>query len=189
MKDSNPYDILTDAFHMGDITDIADDYCEPGYSLPEGKRGVVFGDWNKPRLANIMDRMGYEVEWLDEWTACGHCYRAFRTQPDSYSWKMHGAFLEDSCEMICGDCLAENPEWITDEYMNDPRKAITTDGIDLAAEGWTRVDGQWENGWYGREDRPEDVVKDSVPADHDYIFMVDSVGQFSLSFSLWIREA
>ena len=189
MRHSNPYDVLQHAFDQGDITDIADDYCEPGYSLPEGKRGVVFGDWNKPRLANIMDRMGYEVEWLDEWTACGHCYRAFRTQPDSYSWKMHGAFLEDSCEMICADCLAENPEWIVDEYKNNPRKALTMD-IDLAADGWHMIPGDaWRNGWYGQEDNPEEVVLSHVPEGHDYIFVIDSVGQFEIAFKLYIREA
>jgi hypothetical protein len=188
---SNPYDILTDAFDTGEITNIADDYCEPGYTLPEGRKGVAFGDWNgkRYRLANILDRMGYEVEWLDEWTACQHCYNAFRTQPDSYSWKMHGAYLEDACEMICGDCLVKNPEWLTDEIMNNPRRAITIDGIDLAAEGWHMIPGDaWRNGWYGHEDNPEEVVKSHVPHGHDYVFVLDYVGQFELAFRLWIRE-
>lgn len=191
MRNSNPYDVLTDAFDMGYITDWASDYAEPGYTLSEGARGVAFGDWNGKnyRLANILDRMGYEVEWLDEWTRCEHCDRAFRTQPDSYSWKMHGAYLEDSCEMICGDCLAENPEWITDELMNDPRRALTMD-IDLAAEGWHMIPGDaWRHGWYGQEDNPEEVVLSHVPENHDYIFVIDSVGQFELAFRLWIREA
>lgn len=190
MRNANPYDILTDAFDMGDITEVADDYAEPGYTLSEGARGVVFGDWNKPRLANIIARMGFDLAWLDEWTTCQHCYRAFRTQPDSYSWKMHGAFLEDSAEMICGDCLAENPEWITDEIMNDPRKALTIDGIDLAADGWHMVPGDaWRSGWHGQEDNPEEVVLSHVPANHDYIFVVDAVSQFELSWRLWLREA
>ena len=83
LRNSKHYDILPDAFDMGDITDVADDYAEPGYTLSEGARGVVFGDWNKPRLANIIARMGFDLAWLDEWTRCEHCYRAFRTQPDS----------------------------------------------------------------------------------------------------------
>ena len=192
MKDSNPYDILTDAFDMGEITDIADDYCEPGYTLPEGRKGVAFGDWNgkRYRLANILDRMGYEVEWLDEWTVCEHCNKAFRTQPDSYSWKMHGAFLEDACELICGDCLAENPEWITEELMNNPRRALTIDGIDLAADGWHMIPGDaWRNGWYGQEDKPEEVVAQYVPEGYDYIFVVDEVGQFECAWRMWLREA
>jgi len=192
LRNSNPYDILTDAFDMGEITDIADDYCEPGYALPEGRKGVAFGDWNgkRYRLANILDRMGYEVEWLDEWTRCDSCDRAFRTQPDSYSWKMHGAFLEHDGTMVCGDCLAENPEWITDEIMNDPRRALTIDGIDLAADGWHMIPGDaWRNGWYGQEDNPEEVVLSHVPENHDYIFVIDSVCQFEIAFRLWIREA
>jgi hypothetical protein len=190
LRNANPYDILTDAFDMGDITDIADGYCEPGYTLPEGKKGVAFGDWNGKnyRLANILDRMGYEVEWLDEWTTCQHCYKAFRTQPDSYSWKMYGAFLENTCEMICGSCLADNPDWIIDEYINDPHRAITFN-LDLAEAGWVEVDGDWRNGWYGQEDKPEEVVKQHVGVGQDFVFVIDSVGQFELAFKLWIREA
>ena len=190
MRHSNPYDILTDAFDMGYLTEIASDYAEPGYTLSEGARGVVFGDWNKPRLANIIARMGFDLAWLDEWAVCADCDKAFRTQPDSYSWKMHGAFLEDDCSMVCGDCLAENPEWITDELMNDPRRALTMDGIDLAAEGWHMVPGDaWRTGWYGQEDKPEEVVAQYVPEGYDYIFVVDEVGQFECAWRMWLREA
>jgi hypothetical protein len=194
LRNSTPYDILTDAFDRGDITDIADHYCEPGYSLPEGKKGVAFGNWNDKgyRLANILDRMGYEVEWLDEWTTCTHCYGAFRTQPDCYSWQMHGAFLELDCEMVCGDCLTANPDWLTEDVQNNPRKAITIHGFDhaLEAAGWHMIPGDaWRNGWYGREDNPEEIVQSHVPRRHDYVFVIDYVSQFELAFRLWIRES
>ncbi len=186
MRNSSPYEVLTDAFDQGEITEIADGYSEPGYTLPEGARGVAFGNWNKDRLGSIMERMGFELEWLDEWTVCSHCNHAFRTQPDSYSWKMFGAFLESSCEMVCGSCLADNPDWIIDEYVNDPHRAITFD-LDLAEAGWVEVDGDWRNGWYGQEDKPAEVAKQHVPDGHDFVFVVGSVGQFELSFDLWIR--
>ena len=93
--------------------------------------------------------------------------------------------------MICGDCLAENPEWITDELMNNPRRALTIDGIDL---GYGRlkymIPGDVRrNGWYGQEDNPEEVVLSYVPENHDYIFVIDSVGQSEIAWKLWIREA
>jgi hypothetical protein len=194
MRNGTPYDVLRDAFECGDITDVADHYCEPGYSLPEGRNGVAFGDWNdkRYRLANILDRMGYEVEWLDEWATCAHCNGAFRTQPNCYSWQMFGALLEDSCEFVCGDCLTANPDWLTDEVRNDPRRAVTIHGFGdaLTDAGWHMIPGDaWRNGWYGREDDPTDVVRSHVPVGHDYVFVVDSVGQFEVAFRLWVREA
>ena len=66
-------------------------------------------------------------------------------------------------------------------------EATTKQIIDLAEAGWVEVDGDWRNGWYGQEDKPAEVAKQHVPEGHDFVFVVGSVGQFELSFGLWIR--
>lgn len=189
------YTLLRSYLDNGDIHDVAQGYAEPGYENP--RRGdVFFADWNRPefnryastdmsRLADILERRGYGVEWLDEWYTCQHCWRAFRGQPDSYSWKMYGAILNE-CEPICGDCLHANPEWLADEIVNDPKRADTL-GIDWAAHGWEHQPERFENGWHpGQDDRPEEIAG-RVPEGYDFLFSVDGVGQFDVRFSLWIR--
>ena len=186
---STLYTLVPDLFDNGDIADVASDYSEPGYRK-DGDKDIVFANWNPKhmeRLAGILERRGYTIEWSDEWATCSHCYNAIRTQADSYSWQMFGAFLEDDGEFVCGECLCENPEWIIDDIMNDPRKALRDFGIDLEAAGWSKCDAEFESGWYGREDDPEAIVREVVPDGHDYLFALGRVGQFSVEFTCWTR--
>lgn len=188
------YTLLRSYLDSGDIHDVAEGYAEPGYADPP--RGqVVMGDWtgsqwgidreHMGRLAGILERRGYGVEWLDEWYTCTECAKAFRNQPNSYSWKMYGAVLHE-CEPVCGDCLHANPEWLADEIVNNYERADTL-GIDWAAQGWEHQPDRYENGWHpGQDDKPEAIAA-RVPDTHDYLFTVDGVGQFDVRFSLWTR--
>lgn len=82
----------------------APDYAEPGYDSPD--KAVLFANWNcLPRnLDTILERLGYAVEWSDEWMTCEDCGRAVRTSPDGYDWTPFYK-IENDCEVLCLDCL------------------------------------------------------------------------------------
>ena len=99
-----------------------DRYCEPGYSAPEGlilsanwndrdrydadTRRRVVTDTRPSRLGNVLERLGCELEWCDEWTACDDCNGAIRTQPDSMCWTP-SYVMDDDCTILCTECAQE----------------------------------------------------------------------------------
>ena len=155
--------------------DYANEYGEPGYSLAEGKVCILFGDWNfswspdtlrskKGRVyPRIVDQLGeqYELEWEDEWTIdWENGARAYRTQPDSYSWTPSYIYTE------YGDMLTPDDDleaWV--EYVkNDPSKCLVGPygARELLAAGWTQwpddAAHQYESGWHpGMDDDPKAV--------------------------------
>ena len=94
------------------------EYAEPGYTQP--KKGILFSDWNYlPRgIGDLLSRMGYELEWEDEWTTCSDCGKALRTSADSYSWQP-SYFLMYECEMYCKEC-ADIPEYLRSKENEKP---------------------------------------------------------------------
>lgn len=168
----------------------ASGYAEPGYADPE--RGILFTNWNIfPRgLDTILDRAGYAVEWSDEWSIC-ECGKAIRTEADSYSWTPSYAIIGE-CSIVCHECLADDPNALIEEYLNDSDKALTPelfDAIDLRSAGFEPYnDDAYENGFFpGQNDTPADIVKNLPPNVGDWIFVIDSVRQFDMRFSLWVR--
>lgn len=187
------------------VTDIYVGYAEPGYSHNEDTI-VVLGNWNAKRypregdaplteeenkgpiLAEKLDAIeDVEVEWLDEWTGCDECWRAMRTQADSYSWQMYGAWIDD-VGYICADCLRKEPTSV-EQYVNNPQTAITW-GAPLEEWGWV----QWEpdnpvvyaNGWHeGQNDDPKAIFEHLSSFYDEVVFVIDGVGQFDVHFTVW----
>ena len=195
------------------VTDIIHGYASPRYGSADAT--IVLGDWNTKRyaregdapltkdetmparLARALERAGAEVEWLDEWTSCSECYRAIRTESDSYGWKPEYAWLGD-CDIVCSACLLEDVAGSIDAggYVNNPDKAITwTDGATLEREGWTQwAPGdprQYESGWHpGQDDNPREILASILAADGDadVVFLIDETGQFDIRFSAYTRD-
>lgn len=199
----------------GDIvTDICRGYAEPGYGNDDTV--VVFGNWNTKRypregdapltksetigsrLFDALERAGIEGEWLDEWVICGDCYKAFRSQADSYSWRMFGAFIEDACEYVCATCiLADLPAYLPNYVNNSDRCLTFGKGSDLAALGfiqWAPDDPQrYESGWHpGQDAKPSEILSEIEEACEDrgeveVVFVLDESSQFYVGFSAWFR--
>lgn len=191
-------------------------YAEPGYGTDETI--VVLGDWNdnvrhdtesrrmvpksgnrladmKPsRLGNALENIpGVEIEWLDEWAECSECYRAIRTEADSYSWQPSYLFTEDG--YVCHDCAKKDINAYLQDYINDSDKAVTwLDSSELSTAGWTQWEESdphtYESGWYpGQTDNPADILASiQQETDSDVVFLIDSVGQFDMRFSAYTRD-
>lgn len=187
--------------YLVDEISFADGYSEPGYS---GEK-IALANWNNisvynketnsfdvkdntmPRLANILEKMGYSLEWSDEWAICNCCGKAVRTQADSYSWT--ASFIIDNGELLCHECI--DPQEFLESLEGDHHRANTIDHIDPANYGYVKQSERYENGWYpGQTDNPAEIAKQLREKGHErFLFGIDSVGQFDVRFNVYIHES
>lgn len=101
------------------------EYAEPGYSDPLGI--IVFANWNydngnefvgswiDPKelefdaeelldSQKVLESLGCEIEWSDEWAICFDCGKAVRTQPNCWDWSPFYSVPEHSGDLVCHDC-------------------------------------------------------------------------------------
>lgn len=175
--------------------------AEPGYT--DGP--IALGNWNErerysknehvfittddtmPRLAKLFEKLGYEIEREDEWAMCDNCGKAIRTQLDSYSWKPYYRLLEHA-RFICGNCVKESPTDYLSAISGNPNKCECF-GLDLSEYGYTLYSERHENGLHpGQNADPKAIAKHLwAEGITDFIFVLDSQGQFDCEFSIWVR--
>ena len=175
---------------------------------------VVAGNWNQTRwqrdgeppltaaetfpsrLGDVLEHLGAEVVWLDELTECSGCYRAIRTEADSYSWRPRYAWIEDY-GIFCRDCLNEDVEGalVDGGYINDANKCVTwTDTETLSGLGFEH----WEPGnphlyqssWFEGMDADPHKVLDQIQErfeNAEVVFYLDTASQFYCDWSAYVR--
>jgi hypothetical protein len=200
------------------VTDIIVGYAEPGYGNADSV--IVLGDWNPQhvsgedrwtstdkrvtmpvRLATALERVGAEIQWRDEWTQCGSCFRAIRTQPDSYGWMPSYVYLEDNGP-TCADCLISDGEDAltgfgneSDSYVNNASKCLTwCERSHVESFGFVKwepgEEHTYESGWHpGQTDAPEPIlaaILERYP-NAEVVFFLDESSQFYVRFSAYVR--
>ena len=166
--------------------DFAPSYAEPGYTNPA--RGILFGNWNyfAGVATDILERMGYECEWEDEWSTCSGCGKAIRTSADSYCWQP--SYFDFDCELLCRECV--DMEEYLENLEDDPNKALN-DHVDPADYGYEKLEGDFENGFHpGQNADPKTIF--AAWQEKGYtrlLFCIDDVGQFDIGFSIWRKIA
>lgn len=185
-------------------------YAEPGYSDPDS--GVIaLGNWNSitrwdettrqsvtiddtpARVGCILEnRLGIELEWSDEWDECGCCYKAVRTQPDSYDWQ-RSYIVSDDGEITCHECLTSNEDHQR-AYLESLEGAcehcVTIDDIDLEQFGYRCLQSDFENGFYGGQAADPSAIGEALE-EMDvsrYVFRLEYAAQFDLGFSVWVHS-
>lgn len=181
---------------------IAEKYVEPGYDNPETL--IVTGNWNYDKevdtteifpeeeeksdtLYNVLEKLGCSCEWSDEWAMCEECQGAFRTSPDSYSWKR--SYAEIDGYLRCHECICKDPEEYVESMIGKADHAITFD-VDLESLGFVKYKGDYESGWHpGQTDDPKNIAKKLESRGIErYVFVIDQTGQFDINFSVWVDE-
>lgn len=161
-------------------------YVEPGYDDPESGM-IATANWNDVD-PEPFEELGIEIEWSDEWSDCCNCGKLFRTSPDSYSWTPYYAWIGE-CEMICGDCIKDDPSDYLEELNGNKRKCETI-GISLEEHGYRLYQDGYENGFHpGQNDDPQAIAKQlREKGFKNFIFQLDSTGQFDMNFSVWVLD-
>jgi hypothetical protein len=205
-------EILSDE---GIVTDWADTYGEPGYHS-EGP--IMLGDWwcrcndnpddppsadwldtgkrplhdvmhRFPEVAAVLEAAGAEAVWYDEWMVDYETSKAYRTQPDSYSWQPSVIYTEDGEPMTPDTDIEEWIEWAADNHRHALPDTIVSDG-DLVGAGFVEYNrDRYESGWYGTEDDPEKIAEE-VRKWHGpctVVFKLSGVEQFRVTFDVWYR--
>ena len=190
-------------YQIEDIS-LYEDYSEPGYSSP--KSGIALGVWNDisdydsntgvytildsspTRVGKLLERLGYELEWTDEWTSCGSCGKLVRTQPSSYHWVQSFSIIDG--DVVCLECL--NPEEHLESLEGDSKNANTIETINPSDHGYTKYNGIFESGWYeGQNDDPRAIakaMKNKLGVER-FLFNIEGVGQFDLHFSVYVHNS
>jgi len=182
-------------------------YAEPEYDDPEsgiiatgnwndkdryvnGKRRVV--DNTPSRVGDLLQKLGVEIEWDDEWTTCDECGKLVRTTGNSYCWQK--SYVDFGCGDICDVCLLHD-DLLLEEYLQsiegEHGKCCTLQSVDLEDAGYRLIEDGFEHGLhYGQDASPEkiaDILRDRGV--DRFLFSLDSVGQFDANFSVWVHES
>jgi uncharacterized protein (TIGR02996 family) len=100
-------------------------YAEPGYTTPEA--GICLGNWNTAErhtagagyrdvddtpklLGDLLEALGVECEWSDEWDTCDECGGLVRTCANCFDWTPHYRADDDTELPICLNCVGEDDD-------------------------------------------------------------------------------
>jgi len=224
MKDLTPEDLRGDNFDvsealsflmdLGIVTDYADEYGEPGYSLDNEDGFFVIGDWwckdqecdypreddgvwrlhdvcdHYPSLVERLAEAGMETAFHDEWFVDNQSSpsKAYRTTGDSYGW-------QSSILWCDGDYLTPDDgieAWI--EWSLENGKGFGSrpwSEADLIAQGFTEYQCDYESGWFeGMNDDPDKVmaeVQKQVGDEVDVLPYLKETSQFYIRFCMFTR--
>lgn len=124
----------------------------------------------------------------EEYNVCNSCGEVVRTEPDSYSWTPDFFISNDG--IYCGDCTRNDPQDYLETLINNPKVVNTIlSESDLENAGFEKLDGDYESGWYDRNDSPQEILNDlmnSFPYG-EFVFNITSKGQFAVNFDVYGR--
>lgn len=184
-------ELLENGFEIG----ICSEYGEMGYELPEGKKAILFGNWNYlDKYPNIMKYLeeNYELEWYDEWYICYNTGKAYRTQPNSYGWESQIMYSES-----IGGYLTPDDDisfWIDEAKISDYNETIKAlpsffCGDEIEKEGFKLIGETFENGYYGKVDSPKEIAKELFEEGFtELVFQIDYTSQFSTGFKAYAKK-
>ena len=144
------------------------------------------------RMYDVMQELDLDYGYSDEWTLCSECGEIIRISPDSYSWLPD--FIVTDGEILCHDCITPNRllcDDSEDSFINNPRKALSPQLItmaDIEAEGFILIDENFESGWYGRTDSPQDIYDALKDSYEEVLFYITGSGQFHTDFQVFVRN-
>jgi hypothetical protein len=157
-------------------------YAERGYT--EGAKGVLLANWNyfPAKVADVLERAGYDVQWSDEWSTCDCCSKLVRTSPDCYDWQPY--FILADGELTCLDCV--DWEAYLESIEDNPRAAVVRK-CDPSQFGYSLVSRDHENGFHpGQNDDPKRILAELEARDMKRIvFRVAETSQFYIRFEVW----
>lgn len=177
-------------------------YAEPGYS----GEVIATGNWNNidqwdnekkcrvflsdipERVCNLLEKLGVEIEWSDEWSKCLDCGKLVRIHGDSYHWQP--SFAKVNGELFCHECIEEDPESYLAELEGDESKCMTLD-IDLTEYGYKQYNEEsYESGWHpGQTDNPKVIAQELRKRGIEkFIFTLDENSQFYSKYSVYTKE-
>lgn len=153
----------------------------------EQKRHVSVGP--KSLFSDLLEALGYALEWSDTVARCDCCSGAIQTEPDHYGWTPSYAVM--GSEHTCERCIEEDEdiqEAVLEHYRGAPHLAVTFD-FDFEQHGYVKLPVEFQHGLYGGQRGNPAAIAEYLETlgIFDYIFEVGSVGQFDCRFHVWAK--
>ena len=162
------------------------------------KKFDKIGEWLEN--SSVFDYGFVHTGYDDDHDYCSECYKWYSTQPDYYGGEPKAIWVSD-CDRLCKSCALGYPEDIEEFYNNQYDRALPAWAIDTIKKlGYFCLDDAnnesckiYENGLHpGQNDTPADIIKNLEKEGfwdkYDYIFCINSTGQFDCRFSLFVKE-
>ena len=150
-------------------------------------------NWSRKgrRFGDILEQLGWELEWQDTTSRCDHCQGLILDDPDYYGDSQHYADLGD--DRLCEDCVRRHyvPEYL-ESLEDNPHKALYISGINLEQHGYAKLNPvSYEAGFHpGQNDDPRKIYEAFRDQGYEHlVFAIDDSGQFDTRFSLWARKS
>lgn len=186
--------VLEKLFELAEI-EYCHEYGERGYEIDEGKKFILFADWNlfDDKYPNFMEYLDehYMCEWSDEWIIDYSTDKCYRTVGDSYAWEQQYR-ITDFGEMITPDNDVE--DWVEFCKIDDPKQTPHVlpsfiDHEEVIKLGFELIDEEYENGFYHRHDDPLKIAEELFDNGYDeVVFSLSGVEQFRINFQAFARK-
>ena len=172
----------------------------------EGTCTLVCYWWNFPYdnyIEWLKEKVEVECRFEDEIDSCRECLKAIEITPSSYGW-LPNYMADEEMIPVCRECI-ENDVFLQEEFIEilsnhdsheRPRAIIDWFRPISEEHGFKCLENdemaceRFETGFHpGQNDDPEEIKKwmeENLP-DHEFLFCVDSVGQFDCTWSLLLR--
>ena len=188
-----PY-YVSESFENWQIKEINNIICEnnlnSSFGNYRGKNFLLLQDTPEEleKFGIVVDDIGVEYGFSDEYTSCSNCGNIIRTSPDSYSWTQD--YYVGDCEILCNTCLNDNIENIIVTYHDDYKRALTHDMISenkLIELGYVKLNNEeYESGWYNHNDDPEKIAKNLWKNKYyNSVFYISNDEQFRTNFDVY----
>lgn len=174
----------------GDSYIFATEYNGKPFYIIEDKEGLMkelgfdsYGD-----LENLLDDQLGNWGYADDWNTCYWCGKAI----PAYSYYDSDYWIDyEGAGFICGDCTRNNPE-VRKAYLetlinNYDSANLLLGNEELEAAGLIKLESVYGNGYYGRNDKPKDVLeilKERYP-NGKFIFNIITSNPWETSFNVW----
>ena len=175
-----------------------DGYAEPGYDgdlvatgnwnnitrYDDEERRIVTLDETPGRVGSLLEKIGVEIEWSDEWDNCAECQKLFRISPDSYGWTR--CWVEDGEDRVCEECLDYEDHF--KELEGDPTKCNVLN-VKPVDHGYVKIN-DYERGLHPGQDADPHLIAKRMESwgIERFIFHMESKGQFDARFALYVHN-
>ena len=126
-------------------------------------------------------------EYSDETFVCDGCGQLFRI--DHYGYQ--NFFMGDGF-ILCPDCMKEEPETYLETLINNYHNANTLlSKEELEKLGFEQIGEEYENGWYGQNDDPKEILDKILAEEPDAEVVFDitkTYNPFATRFTTYIRR-
>jgi len=112
-------------------------------------------------LGEALEGLGVEVLWYDEYIRCDRCQKLLRKVDDSAFWRPQFHVLDGNT--VCRECILS--DYAPLEFVRRNSRIPDTAGFLfddaenwLRRHSWIKFGEDYQTGWHGRGDNPDDIV-------------------------------